>query len=157
MNLNEIRPSAYTSVMKISARLGGVDEARMRLSKDLAAIGVKSETSRQVCLALDEALTNAIEHGSSRADGEVEVAYDIAEGFIELAVTDQGGIIFNPEFFEQLALVKNWGAGGRGILLIRKLADEVYFVFTPGKSTRVVMRKQLFPRMPEASKKGISE
>ena len=41
--------------------------------------------------------------------------------------------------------MKDWGAGGRGILLIKNYMDEVYFVFDPAKSTRLIMRKNLPP------------
>ncbi len=146
MELAAYQPSVYSVILRLPGQLSAVEGIRSRLAGELADIGVAKDRINHICLAVDEALTNAVEHGSARVDNTIEVGYRIADDWIEVAVTDQGGIVFNPEFFEQLATVKNWGAGGRGLLLIRRMMDEVYFVFTPGRATRIVFRKRLFDR-----------
>lgn len=144
MDLERYQPSVYPITLTLPGNLGAVEGVRGRLAAQLTALGVPKDRIHHICLALDETLTNAVEHGSARPEQTIEVGYRIDRDWIEVAVTDQGGIVFNPEYFEQLAAIKTWGAGGRGLLLIRRMMDEVYFVFTPGRSTRVIFRKRLF-------------
>lgn len=143
MEIYNIKPSYYSTIMRLPVKTEEIPRIRGLIENELKGRRIDEKNIFHVCLALDEALTNAFEHGSSRVDNEVEVAYRIDDCEIELAITDSGGIVFNPEYFERLAMVKDWGAGGRGILLIKNYMDEVYFVFMPRKSTRVIMRKKL--------------
>ncbi len=151
MELERYQPSAYPDSFILPGKLGAVEKVRGPLAARLTGLGVPQDRINHICLALDEALTNAVEHGSARPEHTIEVSYRIENDWIEIAVTDQGGIVFNPEFFEQLATIKTWGAGGRGLLLIRRLMDELYFVFTPGRATRVIFRKRLFEREAAAT------
>ncbi|MBF0407704.1 MAG: ATP-binding protein [Candidatus Riflebacteria bacterium] len=135
--------SNYSNTMRFPAKLHFASVMRDKVKAELEAQGVPSKLVFHICLCIDEALTNAIEHGSLSYDQTVELGYLIDKKFIEISVTDFGGLMFDPEYFDKLALVKDWGVGGRGILLIRSFMDEVYFVFTPKISTRVIMRKML--------------
>jgi len=143
MDINQIRPTQYSSVLRLPVKLQSVEDARDRVRHDLEERKIPKTVIYRICLSLDEALSNAIEHGSTTINSEVELAYKIDEQWIEISITDFGGFVFNPEYFERLATVKDWGAGGRGILLIKSYMDEVYFVFTPRQNTRVIMRKKI--------------
>ena len=124
-------PSNLKEIPRVNAHIGSL----LELSKFPEKIKMK------ICLALDEAMTNAIEHGNLNGQPDVEVAYSINKDVCIINVLDYGGYIFNPEYFEKLAEVKDWGVGGRGIFLIKNLMDEVYFFFQPGVSTSVVLIK----------------
>lgn len=82
----------------------------------------------RVVLLATEAVTNAIEHGN-KFDREKQVVYRIvvAESRIELSVEDQGNG-FDPDATadprESENLMKE---GGRGILFMESMADEVQF------------------------------
>ena len=143
MDINQIRPTQYSSILRLPVKLQSVEDARDRVRNDLEERKIPKTVIYRICLSLDEALSNAIEHGSTTINSEVELAYRIDEQWIEISITDFGGFVFNPEYFERLATVKDWGAGGRGILLIKSYMDEVYFVFTPRQNTRVIMRKKI--------------
>ncbi|MBF0547560.1 MAG: ATP-binding protein [Candidatus Riflebacteria bacterium] len=139
------KPATYSNVFKFPAKLNFASSTRDKVRSALEKKGVPAKLVFHICLCLDEALTNAIEHGSTTYEQNVELGYRIERDFIEISVTDSGGLIFDPEYFDKLATVKDWGVGGRGILLIRSFMDEVYFVFTPKISTRVIMRKKIDP------------
>lgn len=142
MNFEDVRPSVYPQVHAFPVKLQYVEKARKIMQEELERRNVSPQQVRKICLALDEAVTNAIEHGSLKTDSTIEFAFRFEPETVEISVTDFGGNVFNPDYFERLATVKDWGAGGRGILLIKNYMDEVYFVFTPFKSTRLVMRKK---------------
>ena len=143
MDITSVKPVVYPKKFRIPVKMQLAERVRDQIRKELDELKLDKRCENQILLCIDEALSNAIEHGSTRIDSEVEIAYVFAQDTMEIAVTDYGGFVFNPEYFERLATVKNWGEGGRGILLIKSYMDEVYFVFTPGKSTRIIMRKVL--------------
>jgi len=141
--MNVAMVNRYQTTFLLPIDIREVNKARLSLDQELKDKEVPPKIMFQISLALDEAMTNAIEHGASNVGDCVELAYRFEEKTLELSVTDSGGIVFNPEFFEQLAVIRDWGTGGRGIFLIKNYMDEVYFVFSPGKSTRIIMRKSL--------------
>ncbi len=143
MDVKQIKPSTYEHVHRIPVKMQAAEQVRGELRAELEQLKLERRLEYQILLCIDEAISNAIEHGSVRIESEVEIAYTLGREWVEVAVTDYGGFVFNPEYFERLATVKDWGEGGRGILLIKTYMDEVYFVFHPGKSTRVIMRKKV--------------
>ncbi len=95
-------------------------------------------------LALDEACSNAIEHGCmNKPEMDVQVIFKLRTDEMVLAVSDTGGIEFNPEFFERIATRKTWGTGGRGIFLLKSICDEVTFIFIPNKKTILFLKKKI--------------
>lgn len=152
MDIAQIKPIAYAKTHQIPVKMQAAELVRRDLRAELEELKLERRLEYQILLCIDEALSNAIEHGSLRMDAVVEIAYTLGPDVVEVAVTDFGGFVFNPEYFERLATVKDWGEGGRGILLIKTYMDEVYFVFHPGKSTRVIMRKNIPPNSSEPLK-----
>ncbi|MBI4870081.1 MAG: ATP-binding protein [Candidatus Riflebacteria bacterium] len=106
--------------------------------------GVDEGTAGDILYCLNEALLNALDHGSQfRSDREVVVEYRFEPDRVTLILTDAGGRAFDPAYFRDLAVRKDWGAGGRGILIMQELMDEVGFFFVPGHSTSVMLVKAL--------------
>lgn len=132
----------FDSVLQINSHISEVPRLRTHVGKHLDLLRYPEGVRFQICLALDEALANAIEHGNLRGQQFVEVGMNLAREVAIFQVTDFGGQPFNPDYFAGIATVKRWGMGGRGLLLIRELMDEVYFFFHPGEKTTLVMIKQ---------------
>lgn len=88
--------------------------------------------------AVDEAVANAIRHGSPRGEGDmVAVVAEATPGAITVSIQDNGGgfqVPAAPEMPGPDAL------GGRGLPLMCALADSVE-VSRSGKGTRVVLKK----------------
>ncbi|MBF0499719.1 MAG: ATP-binding protein [Candidatus Riflebacteria bacterium] len=135
----------FDKSLKVPSHVREIENIRQHLEGmfDLLKYPVKIKMS--IFLALDEAMANAIEHGNIAGNPPLEVAYSLTEHVCILQVVDFGGHTFNPEYFERLATIKDWGMGGRGIFLIKKIMDEVYYFFDPGKSTTLVMIKYSSP------------
>jgi anti-sigma regulatory factor (Ser/Thr protein kinase) len=79
-------------------------------------------TVDDVLLVLDEAVSNAIRHGS-RDGGPVEIAVGIEHGWIDIRVRDHGPTPRLPRL--PSAPPRTLATGGRGLWLIRQLVDEV--------------------------------
>jgi serine/threonine-protein kinase RsbW len=111
-------PSVFEEVHKVE---GMVDRA-------CSTIGVDEENYGNVLIAVTEAVNNAIEHGNKKSkelDVYVAVA-DEANSFC-FSVVDRGsGFDFNnlPDPTAPENILKE---NGRGIFLMRSLADEVCF------------------------------
>jgi len=90
-------------------------------------------------LAIEEAITNAFEHGHQglSEDTSIRVEYHIAPGLFEIAVEDQGPG-FRPSDLPDPTLLENLAKpSGRGVMLMKAYMSEV--TFTP-RGNRVKMR-----------------
>jgi anti-sigma regulatory factor (Ser/Thr protein kinase) len=101
--------------------------------------GVSSEIADEVVLAVHEAASNAVLHGSS-AGHPVQVVLRVTDACIEASVLDHGPDppVQVPSDADEL------GARGRGLWLLRGLVDEVRLERVR-RGTRVTLRRQLGP------------
>lgn len=142
---NTTKRYRFDEMMTIPSHLKEIERVHQHINGLLDHSKFNNRLKMRICLALDEAMTNAIEHGNLNGQPNIEVGYSINAEVCILQVVDFGGYIFNPEYFEKLAEVKDWGVGGRGIFLIKSLMDEVYFFFQPGEKTTIVLIKANTP------------
>jgi serine/threonine-protein kinase RsbW len=105
--------------------------------------GVDQEVVGDVLLALDEAVSNAIRHGS-RAGDPVLVSVKPDGEWIEMSVHDGGPTPRLPRLPAQPPPALQ--TGGRGLWLILQLVDEVRLQRI-GDGTRLVMRRRLSARV----------
>lgn len=92
-------------------------------------------------LALEEAITNAFEHGHSRLrDEQVRVEYRIDPAAVDVAVEDRGPG-FDPAKLPDPTLEENLAKpSGRGVMLMRAYMTEVRFNST-GNRVRLTYRR----------------
>jgi serine/threonine-protein kinase RsbW len=92
-----------------------------------------------VLLALDEAVSNAIRHGSRGGD-PVQVSVESDGEWVEMTVRDAGPTPRLPRLPAEPPPVLQ--TGGRGLWLILQLVDEVRLQRI-GDGTRLVMRRRV--------------
>jgi anti-sigma regulatory factor (Ser/Thr protein kinase) len=98
---------------------------------DVAQVG-------DVLLAVNEACTNAIEHGHDGDGGQIRVSAAIEDGELRIDIADRGR--WRPPAGED-------PMRGRGLPLMRALVRDVEV--TPGRSgTVVVLRAPVIPARP---------
>ena len=100
-----------------------------RLMKDLQAqIKLKDEDAYNVKLMLEEAVTNAIQHGNECDTSlKVTVRIEIDGKKLTITITDQGQGFDHTKVVHPIEEEKEeFKSSGRGIFLIRKLADQVF-------------------------------
>ena len=132
-----------TAVVPASA--AGVRLAAEAFDAFASARAIPAEVVRSVQVALDEILSNTVRHGyGSQGEGcRIEIGFEIADGILEVTIQDDA-----PAFDPLAAPVPDTTsgladrpAGGLGILLTRRLMDDVEYERASGRN-RVVLRKR---------------
>ena len=105
--------------------------------------GVDDDIVADVLLALDEAVSNAIRHGS-RGGGPVQVSLTHQGPWIEMTVRDNGPTPRLPRLPAEPPPALE--TGGRGLWLILQLVDEVRLQRV-GDGTQLVLRRRVASRV----------
>ncbi|MET8560693.1 ATP-binding protein [Streptomyces flaveolus] len=112
--------------------------ARRLLIGTMETAGVDPEISYDLSVALSEACANAVEHGGDTARGASE-AYRVTAYLdgekCRIEVTDSGPGFARPQ---DLRPARPDAEHGRGLCLIRELADHVHIGPKPGRGGTVV-------------------
>ncbi len=103
--------------LDVPAEAARLTEIRRALTGWLSSAAVEPEQAADLVSAANEACTNSIEHAyATGTAGRVVVTAECARGAVYIAVTDTGA--WRP-------LPEDPGARGRGLAMMRALADEV--------------------------------
>jgi serine/threonine-protein kinase RsbW len=105
--------------------------------------GVGQDIIADVLLALDEAVSNAVRHGS-RGGEPVVVSVESDGEWVEMSVRDSGPTPRLPRLPAEPPPVLH--TGGRGLWLILQLVDEVRLQRV-GTGTRLTMRRRVASRV----------
>ena len=124
------------SVPASPSRLSGL---RRAVRADLR--GVSEEVADDVVLALSEAATNAVLHGSSGGQ-PIQVVVHVNDDWVEASVLDHGPQ--PPAGLPAESDTDGLPAGGRGLWLLRRLVDEVRLERVK-LGTRVTLRRAIGP------------
>jgi serine/threonine-protein kinase RsbW len=118
-----------------------VPVVRRRLEEFLQEWEPTPEQLEELKVALSEACSNAVCHGSPRGQASaVEVRFEIDGQRLVISITDEGRG-FQPQAFK-LPEYEEWKPSGRGLFLMKELMDEVQFDPLP-RGTRVRLVKRL--------------
>jgi serine/threonine-protein kinase RsbW len=135
---------AERTVLKLRNNL----EEITRLSEELEAFceqhGVSMNTLMALNLSLEEAVTNVINHGFDGGEHVIDVELVVADGAVQATITDDGKE-YNPLARQDPDLdasLEERRIGGLGVLLVKKLMDEVSYARNGGRNV-LAMRKQV--------------
>lgn len=106
-------------------------------------MGFDEDQVFELGMAVDEAYTNAVEHGSSSAKSELEIEFLIYDDRLEVAVKDSGcgfdlACLKIPKNLSSLSSTR-----GRGLGLIQMLSDKFEMNSIPGTGTIIRIIKYL--------------
>ena len=103
-----------------------------------------SEEQNKIILAVDEAVTNIIEHGYNRGEqGTIEIEVECDPGRFQVVIRDSGRV-FNPESIPDPDLMEHVKAGrkkGLGIFMMRQIMDEVRYRYKDGIQNELTLVK----------------
>jgi anti-sigma regulatory factor (Ser/Thr protein kinase) len=116
---------------------GEVPGVRALLGTALEACEAPPMVATDLCVALSEALTNAVRHG---AGDVITVSWRITPTRCEISVRDEGPGFAPPE---NPTMPEPDALAGRGLPLMNVLADEVDVRSAPGRGTEVYIAQAL--------------
>jgi anti-sigma regulatory factor (Ser/Thr protein kinase) len=120
----------------ISADLGRLKEARDFAERAAAEFGLSEDACYEVKLALSEAVSNAIQHGSRSDDAPIRIFVSGEAGSLVIEVIDTG------RFVPRVTRHGDMPESGRGLEFMRLMMDEVDL--QPGSDgTRLRLVKRL--------------
>ncbi|MEZ5053628.1 MAG: ATP-binding protein [Chitinophagales bacterium] len=114
--------------LKIQSRLENVAKVESLMDDIRTQFSIEEEQYGKLLLASVEAVTNAIEHGNHHNENKIVqiIACKNATTF-RLCIIDEGDG-FNPDLLPDPTAPENIEQpDGRGVFLMKKLADEIYF------------------------------
>jgi anti-sigma regulatory factor (Ser/Thr protein kinase) len=121
----------------ITADLARLKEARDFAERAAVDFGLSSDVCYQIKLALSEAVTNAIQHGSSSPRDPVWIVVTQEPGALAFEVVDTG------RFVPRVTRRGDMPESGRGLEFMRLLMDEVeLYPGDAGTRLRLVKRLQ---------------
>lgn len=149
--MSKFIPRTLANQLVIKPKLENLVEVQRFVQAHLAPANPPADFLRQMKLVVDESVTNAIDHGAANTGvGEVRISVEIVDDSFQMIVEDFHGRLFDPEYFQRIAMVRDWGKGGRGILLIHGYMDHVSYLIEEGKHTLLYMEKKI-PRPAPAA------
>lgn len=104
------------------------------------------EDENKVILAVDEAVTNIIEHGYDEGvSGSIELEIEADDQQFKVMIRDTGRV-FNPESVPDPDMKEHVQKGykkGLGIFLMRQIMDEVRYKFKDGVKNELTLVKYI--------------
>ena len=128
--------------LRLAASLDNLSLARAELA-DFIGSGLSDIDRSRTVLAVDEALTNVIEHGYAGADGEITLRMSEDEASFSVVIED-GAPPFDPLSRAPIdidAKLDEGADGGMGVEVLRRLTEARYERTDKG-GNRLILRKE---------------
>ena len=129
--------------LSINASLDKLLKVRQYINQVGERLGVSEGALADLCLAVDEAVTNVIIHGYGDLDGLVELHMEREGDAVIIRIRDRAKT-FDPSHVNAPQLdtaLKDRPFGGMGIFLIKKMTDEAEFLPLPGGGNEIRLVK----------------
>lgn len=105
-----------------------IKQASDRVLDSLKALKLDEDILFDVRLCLEEAIINAMRYGNKfNKDLPVSIGYSLSADRLEITVRDRGAGFNYTDLLDPTATENILKPGGRGLLLIKNLMDEVKF------------------------------
>ena len=130
--------------MRFSSEVLFIDIAQEVVQKILENLKVVEDEIFWVCLAVREAVINAVKHGNNFDAGKyVDFSVGIQGEQLRIEVADQGTGFNIDDVPDPLSDENILKPSGRGIFYIRSFMDNVDYEIVQPSGTRLVMLKKL--------------
>jgi len=134
-----------TFELVIDSNIEKIPEISALLGEEMQIFGFGSEMILDTQLAVEEAITNVINHGYKKTGGQIVISSRICPERIEVQIMDTAPR-FNPLSVPEPDLdstIDDRNVGGLGIFLIRQVMDEVSYRYEDGKNIFSLTKKRI--------------
>ena len=130
--------------MIIESDSSRIPSVSVSLEEVMHTHGFSSEDVLDTQLAVEEVITNIINHGYKNAGGEIVISCRINVNQAEVRIRD------NAPRFDPLSLpepdlegtIENRKIGGLGVFLVRQVMDEISYRYENGQNILVMIKKK---------------
>lgn len=131
--------------LEIRAHLDDLGRVRDFINEHVPPGSLGGDGADELLLAVDEAVSNVIMHGDSRADGRIEVQVARNPDATCVRIRDEARL-FDPTAARETDLevppLQREEAGGFGLTLIRRLVDELRYRVTEDGGNELLLVKK---------------
>lgn len=134
----------------VSNETANLASVRDFIQDNLRKTKLPQSEHRKIILAVDEAVSNIIRHAYddfTRGTRTIEILFAADETKVSLTLKDSGKefdptVVNEPDIQEHVKLGKRYGLG---LFLMRRIMDEVKFIFRSGIENMLTMVKYIHP------------
>lgn len=133
--------------LSIANELSALSQVRSEVTGAVREGGFPEGYVNRLLIAVDEAVTNIIEHGyegTPPGTGRIDIRIEVDPDVFIITITDQGES-FDPRSASDVDIQRHVAAGrsgGLGVFLIRKIMDVVDYHHETGRHNRLMMIKR---------------
>jgi serine/threonine-protein kinase RsbW len=134
----------HSCALTIQSDITEIARVSMALEELMKAHNFREEDIFDTQLAVEEALTNVIDHGYSTGGGIIGITCLASREFIEVTIEDSAPP-FNPLSFPEPELsgdIEDRKIGGLGVFLIRHVMDEISYRHENGKNILNLVKRR---------------
>jgi anti-sigma regulatory factor (Ser/Thr protein kinase) len=126
---------------RLPARRSELSTARERAQEAAVAFGLDAEACYEFVFAVNEAVTNAIKHGTADEQGRIGLRFTTDGDRLICVVQDEGTFVVPAED------PKPAREHGRGFRLMAKLVDALELSIRPGSTTIRLSKERPLPKL----------
>jgi len=128
---------------RIKAETAKLRELREKLCTLCTGEGVPSQTTRFLILAIDEAVSNIIEHARLKeGDKKIQLSIEIGDKKVIARISDRGKP-FDPSASKKDPDARSFPRRGFGLYLIHKIVDGIKYERTRDGRNVLILTKQI--------------
>lgn len=137
----------HTHTISVPDDLAALATVRAEVTGAIQQGGFPEAYINRILIAVDEAVTNIIEHGyDGRVHGTstIDIRLEVDPDVFTITIIDQGET-FDPRSMSDIDIQRHVAAGkngGLGVFLIRKIMDVVDYHHETGRHNRLTMIKR---------------
>jgi serine/threonine-protein kinase RsbW len=138
-------PVEASRILRTPAEPGNLSQVRRFVEEQATELGADPDTAYDLVQAVDESVTNIIQHGYRGLDGEVEVEVGSVGSRLEIRIRDHAPP-FDPTRVPAPDLevpIHRRPLGGMGVHLTRELTDEVRYGTPPGWTNELTLIRSI--------------
>jgi serine/threonine-protein kinase RsbW len=130
--------------MTIESDSSRIPSVSASLEEEMHTHGFSSEDILDTQLAVEEIITNIINHGYKNTGGEIVISCRINVNQAEVRIRDDAPR-FNPLSLPEPKLddtIEDRKIGGLGVFLVRQVMDEISYRYENGQNNLVMIKKK---------------
>ncbi len=131
--------------IKIPAKTENLETIRNFIISATRSLSFHEDEMNKILLAVDEACSNVIRHAYHFKENLMKVNLRIEASRLTVTIIDHGKS-FNPQKVQTPEMdkyLKSYKVGGLGMLLMKKLMDEVEYDIKPNSQNKVKLIKYI--------------